>query len=261
VLNLRAILRLTRLDNSLLGFLAIFLPLLVRTNDVTLSLGKAIPLLFICMCTFIANDLDDLEKDRVNHPDRPLPMGHLSPALATVLYFTCLGFALFLTKHYVAPGIDFLYYALTALSISYGYVVDCIPSLKAPYVAVASSIPVLIVAASYPNEPGLYLVAGSAFLITTGREMCGDIEDRAGDTISYLNRFRPTPLAVVAFSLQMVGLFLLIGLIRQPRDIIGVLVMSFLLALSGVYWFKFLKFRLATVLMKLQFFVGIYFLC
>ena len=117
--TLRAILRLTRLDSSLLAFLAIFLPFLVRTKNLSISFGKAIPLLFIFVCTFIANDLDDVERDKVNHPDRPLPAGHLTPALATVLYFTSLASALFSTRYYVPPGIAFLYYALISLTISY----------------------------------------------------------------------------------------------------------------------------------------------
>jgi len=260
VLTLRAILQLTRLDSSLLGFLAIFLPLLVRTNDVALSLSRAIPLLFICMCTFIANDLDDVERDRVNHPDRPLPTGHLTPIFAAVLYFTFLAAALFSTRFYVTPGIGFWYYALITLSISYGYIVDCLPSVKAPYVATASSVPVLILAAWYPNETRLYLVAGSIFLLTTGREVCMDIKDRAGDATSFMHTLRPRPLAVAAFSLQLMGLILLAIQTRKLGDIIDLLAMAFLLVLSGVYWFRFASYKLAIVLMKLQFFVGLYFL-
>lgn len=77
--TLRAILRLTQVDSSMLSFLAIFLPLSVRTKDLGLSFSRAIPLLFTGMCTFIANDLNDIEKDRVNHPERPLPVRHLTP--------------------------------------------------------------------------------------------------------------------------------------------------------------------------------------
>lgn len=260
MLILRAILRLTRLDSSLLGFIAIFLPLLVRTHNLALSLGRAVPLLFICMCTFIANDLDDRERDMVNHPDRPLPAHHLTPAVAAVLYFTFLGLALFSTRHYVSQDIAFWYYALFILSISYGLIVDCLPSLKAPYVAVASSVPILIVAAWYPHETKLYLVAGAVFLLTIGRETCMDIKDRAGDAVSFMHRFRPVPLAVAAFSLEASGLVLLAVQIREPGGIVVLLAMIFLLALSGVYWFKVANYKRAIILMKLQFFVGAYFL-
>ena len=255
-----AILRLTRLDSSLLGFLAIFLPVLIRTKNLSLTLGRAIPLLFISICTFIANDLDDIEKDRVNHPERPLPAGHISPTTAAVLYFGSLGVALFSTKYYVAPGSAFWYYALFILSISYGYVVDCLPSFKAPYVAAAISVPVLIVASSYPDEPRLYVAAGSVFLLALGREICMDIKDRAGDATAFIQSLRPRPLAIAAFSLQMAGLLLLTIQIRRPGDVIVMLTMTALLILSSVYWFKFAGYRGAIILMKIQFFAGLYFL-
>jgi geranylgeranylglycerol-phosphate geranylgeranyltransferase len=260
MLRLRAILRLTRLDSSLLAPLAIFLPLWVRTGNLAQSFARAIPLLFSFMCTFIANDLDDVEKDRVNHPDRPLPAGHLTPAFAAVLYFTCLALALFSTRHYVAPGIAFLYYALIALLISYGHIVDWLPVLKAPYVATVTTIPVLIVATLYPGEGRLYLVAAAVFFLVIGREICMDIRDRPGDATSFMHRFRPAPLAVIAFSLQLVGLLLLASQTRRAGDIVALLVMAALLAQSGVYWFKFSRYRPAIVVMKLQWFVGLYFL-
>lgn len=258
--TLRAILRLTRLDSSLLAFLAIFIPLVVRTSELRLSFGRALPLLFIGMCTFIANDLNDIEKDRTNHPERPLPARTLSPTFAVVLYFTFLASALFSTRQFVTPGIAFLYYALTALSISYGYIVDGIPSLKAPYVATVSTIPVLILATFQPQESRLYLVAVAMFLFTLGREVCMDIKDRAGDAVSILHRFSPGTLATVAFSLQTVALLLLAVKVRKTGDLVGLLAMAFLLALSGVYWFKFASYRRAIIIMKLPLFVGLYFL-
>jgi geranylgeranylglycerol-phosphate geranylgeranyltransferase len=223
VLNLRAILRLTRLGTSLLGFVAIFIPSLVRTNDLRISVGRAVPLLFICVCTFIANDLDDVERDRINHPDRPLPAGHLTAAVAGFMYFTSLGLALFSTSYCVTQGIAFWYYGLIAISISYGYVVECFPSFKAPYVAATSSIPVIIVAAWYPAESGLYFVAGSVFLVSIGREVCMDITDRVGDDESFMHRFDPRTLALVAFCFQFTGLLLLLVQVHNPSDILALI--------------------------------------
>jgi 4-hydroxybenzoate polyprenyltransferase len=87
VLTLRAIARLTRLSSSLLSALAVFVAFLARTENFRLSLGNATPLLFIGMCTFIANDLEDLEKDRLIHPERPLPARNLTIEFAAILYF------------------------------------------------------------------------------------------------------------------------------------------------------------------------------
>jgi geranylgeranylglycerol-phosphate geranylgeranyltransferase len=204
--------------------------------------------------------LDDLERDRVNHPERPLPARHLTPEFAAVLYFISLALALFSTRYFVAQDIAFWYYGLMILSISYGYIVDCLPSFKTPYVAAASSVPVLIVAASYPNEPRLFVVAATAFLFTLGREMCKDILDRAGDVVSYIHRFKPTSLAIVSFSLQLIGLLLLASQIRKLGDIVDLLTITFLLTMAGVCWFKLARYRQATLLLKMQFFIGLYFL-
>lgn len=260
MLILRAMLRLTRLGTSLLGFVAIFVPLLVRTSDWRLSLGRAIPLLFICVCTFIGNDLDDVERDRINHPERPLPAGDLSAAVAGIMYFTSLSLALFSTRNYVTQGIAFWYYGLIAISISYGYVVECFPSLKAPYVAAVSSIPVVIVAAWYPAETRLYFVAGSVFLVSVGREICMDITDRVGDSISFMHRFEPRALALVSFCIEAAGLLLLSVQVGKPRDIAVLIGTMVLLALAAFYWFKFAKYKHAGFLMKLQLVVGLYFL-
>lgn len=260
MLTLRAILQLTRLGMSLLGFVAIFLPLLVRTNDLRMSLGRAIPLLFICVCTFIANDLDDVERDRVNHPERPLPTGHLTPAVAGIMYFASLFLALFSTKYYVTQGTAFWYYGLTAISISYGYVIICFPSLKAPYVAAVSSMPILIVASWYPGEARLYIMAGSVFLVSLGREICMDITDRAGDAVSFMHRFKPGPLALVAFYLEAAGLLLLMFQVRETKDIVALLGTLVLFAIAAIYWFKFASYHRACFLMKMLLVVGLYFL-
>lgn len=260
MLVLRAILRLIRLSSSLLGALAVFIGLLARTKRVGVSVGYAVPLLFIGMCTFIANDLEDLEKDRFIHPERPLPSRDLTPEFAAILYFLSLGVALILTRYFVAQDIAFWYYGLAIMSISYVYIIDGLPSLKTLYVAGASCVPILIVARSYPSEIKLYVVAGSVFLFSLGREICGDIQDRQGDTPCYLHRFKPSSLAIVAFCFNGLALVLLALIVRNIREIADVLVMSLMLAVAGLYWFKLRLYKRATLLMKVQLFVGLYLL-
>lgn len=256
----RPILKLARLDSSLLVALAVFIPLLSRTKDVGLSLGRAAPLLFISICTFIANDLDDIEKDRVNHPERPLPSGHIKPSFAAVLYFICLTLSLFTIKFYIRTNTAFLYYSLLTLSISYGYVVDSFPGLKSFYVAGMISVPVLIVAAFYPDEEKLYLVAGSVFFFVLGREWCMDFVDRPGDAVSFMHRIGSRPLAIAALSLQAMGLLLLSIQADGPWDFLGLLLIIILLALSGLFWLKLANYKRSIYLMKVQLFVGLCFL-
>lgn len=257
----RALITLTRLDTSLLVALAIFIPVFARTRDLSLSLSRAVPLLFIGMCTFVANNLDDIERDRINHPDRPLPSGHVKPELAAALYFSCLMAALFTARAFAPAEIVFWYYFLLATSISYGYIVECFPGFKALYVAVATSVPVLIVAVSYPKEGRLYLVAGAVFLFVLGRELCMDIADRAGDGESFMHRIGERPVAIAAICIQATGLLLLVLQVDELMDVADVFVIAFLLALSSLYWFNLEgRRRRAIFLMKLQLVVGLYFL-
>lgn len=257
---LRAIFQLTRLETSLLGFFAVLIPFFARSNDVYSSFKKAIPFLFTGVCTFIANDLDDLDRDRINHPNRPLPAGYISPVFAVTLYFIFLVLALISIWCFISPGVDFFYYSAISLAVSYGYISEYLPAVKPPYVAVAATVPIVIVATSYPSESKLYVLAVSIFLLTLGREMCKDIRDRAGDPVSIMHRFTPIQLGVVAFSLQGLGLLLLVILIHRTADLIDFVVMTLLLALSTVFWFKLKRYKLPLILMKIQLFVGLYFL-
>src|SRR3982751_2759981 len=132
----RSTLHITRPYSSLLAFLSILVAVFGRSGNLSLSLGRAAPLLFISFCTYIINDLDDIEKDRINHPDRPLPKGELKPTFVTIVYFICLASALFTTRIYIgATPTSFLYYLVLIASISYRYIVEYLASLKPVYVA------------------------------------------------------------------------------------------------------------------------------
>jgi geranylgeranylglycerol-phosphate geranylgeranyltransferase len=212
------------------------------------------------MCTFIANDLDDIEKDRVNHPERPLPAGDLTPEFAAILYFLSLGLALFLTRYFVPQNIAFWYYGLMTLTISYRYVVSFLPSVKTVYTAIGSSIPLLLIATSYPHEQKLKVAAASVFLFILSREICGDLQDRSGDAVSFMHRLNPSSLALTAFILQALGLVLLAFETINRGGVIALTSMTLLLTWSSIDWFKLARYRRATLLMKIQLFVGLYFL-
>src|SRR5215212_9524095 len=110
MVTLRSILKIARVEGSFLAFLAVFIPIYASTGQMVGSVERGIPILFICICAFIANDLDDLEKDCINHPERPLPRGYLSPTFASVLYFASLGIALLSTSSYVELRSAWVYY-------------------------------------------------------------------------------------------------------------------------------------------------------
>jgi hypothetical protein len=75
-----------------------------------------------------------------------------------------------------------------------------------------------------------------------------------------MHRIRSRPLAITAFSFEAVGLVLLVIQVNGLLDIIDLLLMTSLLALSGFYWFKHASYKRAITLMKVQLFIGLYFL-
>jgi geranylgeranylglycerol-phosphate geranylgeranyltransferase len=204
--------------------------------------------------------LDDLEKDKINHPERPLPSGKVTATLAVIFYFVLLASALFLTANYVDSQVSFLYYALIVLCISYSYITEYLAGLKSLYVAISASIPILISVLSYPTEKKFYFVIVAFFLIITGREICMDIKDRAGDVVSFMHKIDPKSLATFAFSLQTLGFVILSLRVGTVTDFSVLSVMICLFVFSMIYWFRFGKYKYAIMLMKIPYFIGLYFL-
>lgn len=255
-----ATLRLVRPSTSVLPFLAVLIPLFARTGDLKLALVRAVPLLFIAMCTFIINDLDDVEKDRINHPTRPLPRGEVKPEFVVGLYFVCLALALFTTRFCVPASVAFWYYTVLLMSVSYGYIVEYVPIFKPWYVAAASSIPIVILLRYYPGEIALYRVGVALFVFMLGRELCKDVVDRPGDPASLLHRVPADRVARLAFAAEAVGLLLLAPGAMHVLRAVDLLLMTALLALAYRCWFSWNRAARAVGIMKVVIFLGLYFL-
>jgi hypothetical protein len=67
-------------------------------------------------------------------------------------------------------------------------------------------------------------------------------------------------VAIVAFSLEALGLLLLLTQIRGPGDLVDLLAMASVLALAGHHWFRRANYQRALFFMELQYVFGIYFL-
>lgn len=255
-----AVLRLTRPGSTVLAFLSVFLPVAVRTGNVAESFAVALPMLFISMCTYIVNDIDDVETDRVNHPDRPLPSGHLLLPFVTAIYFVNLALALFTTRTFVSGKASFLYYALLLLAVNYTYVANYLTNLKSSYVAGACSLPILITIDLIPHAGALYVVAPAVFFFVLGRELLLDYLDQPGDPHSFINKMSWGTLTTTAFASQGTGLILLSLLARKRLDVLTLCLLATLFSLSLFVWLKGGQPRRATLIMKFQMYGGLYFL-
>lgn len=257
--TIETLIRLTRPSSTFLISLTVFLPLVVRLNDIELSFKAALPILLIAMCTFIVNDIDDIEADKINHPDRPLPSGSLVLSRAAGFYFACLASALFATKLLAPADAAPLYYVLLILVINYKYVVDYFPKCKPIYVATTSTLPVLVVAAIVKKNHEIYIVAIATAFFVLGREVIMDYLDSTGDPVSYVHYLSRNLLtAIICFS-HLTGLALLSSLIDGKYDLSAFMLTAALTMWSIVSWLAADEGN-AIRIMKAQLFCGLYFL-
>ncbi|MDQ3001177.1 MAG: geranylgeranylglycerol-phosphate geranylgeranyltransferase [Fibrobacterota bacterium] len=126
------------------------------------------------------NDLLDLNVDRINRPDRPLPSGHISPgsakagSIAFYLFAVLLGFSL-------GKSEGSLTLTMASLLCLYNLKLKAMPLwgnlAVAVLCALAVYLPELGRVPDYTAFPVLF-----AFLTTVAREVAKDAEDVAGDT-------------------------------------------------------------------------------
>lgn len=235
------------------------MPTLARTRDLITSAELATPVLFVAFSTFVANDLDDRERDAINHPCRPIPAKHISPTGAALIFFSCLALALFTTKHFVDRPEAFLYYLTLIGGITYSYIKDYLPSIKAVYVSLIAVLPIAIVAA-LSLEPKLYLVAAALLLFILGREICMDMIDQKGDAPSWIHRARPSMVVTLAFGLQGTGVLILTILTNHLSDFLGLVGIAACEAVVAVLWFHYRRLELAVAFMKVPLLMGLVFL-
>lgn len=221
---------------------------------------KAIPLLFICICTWIANDLNDRERDKINHPERPLAVGSITPEAAAVMYFLSLAASLITTRYCAPSHVAFWYYVILFLALSYGYVVELLPTVKACYVSAAIALPVIIVERLYPMETKLYRVAISAFLFSCGKELCMDVLDRPGDPVSLLHQLDSSVVAAVAYGFEIVAVALLAFTTTGRVAHTFIVAIFCVIVVSALAWRRASHRRLAVALMRLPMLIGLYFL-
>jgi geranylgeranylglycerol-phosphate geranylgeranyltransferase len=251
--------QLTRLDTSAIAFLSLVLPLYISTSNFRYSLIHSLPILTISMSGFVINDLHDIEKDKTNHPKRPLPSKKISPVAACILYFVLLTLSLVLIKANVEPSYTYIYLLLIVGLINYNYIVSYIPSLKDFYVATIGIFPLFILASLLPGR-GYAPVIVCLFLFLLGREMLMDIEDFDGDGETLVKMIGVAKSAYIAFGVKFVGSIILL---QQINDLWGGAILCAVVASDLVFFILWTQATMRSAVlfyMKLQLLLGIYYL-
>lgn len=254
------LLRLSRAATSALAFAMVFLPYYVRTRDLWSSIMLATPIFTIAMCMFILNDINDVDRDRINHPRRPLPTGTISVKTAGIAYLLLFGTSLILVRILIERGVHFIYLAGFLLAINYNTVVNNLPKLKNPYVALTATVPVFIVNSALATPAIPTSVALAIFLFVFGREMLMDVHDAPGDGQTLAKSLTTGRAAVIAFSLQAMAMVVLGLHLTSPLRIISLGLILLLFAYILARWRRPQARLFLIHLMKVQLMVALSFL-
>jgi len=188
-------LEMMRPGNSLMSVVAVMIgALLVTGPDPNLFLNPLSPIYLAALAVFlisgggnVINDFVDIESDRINRPDRPIPSGRISPRSAfsftVVLFLAGIAIAGFLT------WLAFLIAIInSAVLVLYSYSLQnkiFIGNVAIGYL-VGSTF--LFGGAVFGNLMLPFLLMLLAMFSTISREVVKDLEDLEGDRRSFLKR-------------------------------------------------------------------------
>src|SRR5512133_2352201 len=183
--TVKVYLKLLRMNNALIAAITVALGFWLSESPYS---GWMLVLLMVATISAtgfgnVINDIQDIDSDRISHPQRPLPKGglsiHSAKIFSVILIFISLacGFSVSIT-HGLATLIPLL------LLILYARFLKATP--LAGNIVVALLVAYSILYGSL-NAPGFSMViypALFAFLLNISREMIKDIQDEAGDKAS-----------------------------------------------------------------------------
>lgn len=198
--------KIIRYSNSLMAGLTVFLGFWL--SDSSLSLNSAILLVIATICSTgfgnVINDIQDIDSDRISHPDRPLPKGEISIYAAKIYSLLLIAIALI-----TSFSVSILHGTATvlplALLIIYALILKGTPIAGNFVVAILVAYAILYGALGGTGFGRLLLPASLAFLLNFSREIVKDIQDFKGDQASGVitSAILPKPLLrglVYAFS-------------------------------------------------------------
>ncbi|MEM3382732.1 MAG: UbiA family prenyltransferase [Nitrososphaerales archaeon] len=186
-MTLNSVLALMRPINSIMVGFAVIVGIGVASPSMIFSIYSLLGFLtgfFISSFSMVVNDYYDIEVDKVNRPDRPLPSGSISKNSAIILALILLSIGILssilisLSNFLIASIFAFLAWFYNFWAKKRGLIGNFI-------VATSISIPYIYggVAVGKADEPLLLWLALTSFLAGTGREVIKTISDVAGDEI------------------------------------------------------------------------------
>ncbi len=180
--NLKAFISIIRPLNCLITFFTIVVACLICADSIDLQLILLAGLsgALVNAGGNIINDYFDVEIDKINRPDRPLPSGNmpLKTALSLYLYTTLFAFVIVYNINLFAFAIVIV---TSVMMFLYSYKLKGIPLVGNIVVSFFTGLAFLFGSVIVGNIYCGIIPAVFAFLISLMRELVKDIEDIEGD--------------------------------------------------------------------------------
>lgn len=243
--KLSAIIELTRPLNVVITFLVVFVAVVICS----ISFKVTTTIILACISASLVaasgnmiNDYFDIEIDRINRPERPIPSGRISQGEVLILYLILALISLSLAS-LISISVLILVFITVLLLFLYSLLLKSIPFLGNLIVSLCTGLAFILGGIVTENYGLAVIPAVFAFLINLVRELVKDIEDREGDSANELRTFpivfgiRATKnLITVTITLLIFSTFY--PFITKVYNIEYFLIVLFLVDLPLIYFIK-----------------------
>lgn len=183
--NIVPYIRIIRYPNALMAGLTTFLGFWLSDSSLPLSSVFLLIIATICSTGFgnTINDIYDIDSDRINHPNRPLPQGIISVTSAWI--FSLLLLICGLVSSFSVSSLHGFATVLPLLLLTvYAFFLKATPIVGNLLVAILVAYAILYGALGAVGFPRLIFPASMAFLLNFSREIIKDLQDSKGDQAS-----------------------------------------------------------------------------
>jgi geranylgeranylglycerol-phosphate geranylgeranyltransferase len=181
--RVQAYLHLIRPSNFVIAIASIFVACLLAggTMDMLVTMiAAALAGGVIGAGGMVINDLYDIEIDRINKPERPLPAGLITRKSALITY-AALSISGIVLSFFTSTAALIIALAAVPMIFAYSAYLKRTPLLGNLLVAFLTGLAFLYGGAAVGRIEATVMPAVFAFLINAGREVIKDMEDREGD--------------------------------------------------------------------------------
>lgn len=177
------LMRISVIGNVWLAFLTSMHILGLNIYQIEVFFGF-ISVTFLVAAGFVLNDINDIEKDRISHPKRPLPSGRISVRIALGVCISLLSLSFMFALMSGRIPILFEISLATLLIIFYTKITHRSGFLANIVTALLSTLPWIMTATIAMEGDQIILPTLITFLLVLTREVILDIHDVVGDRVA-----------------------------------------------------------------------------